>query len=179
MHLGRGHRRHARVDIVRHLEQHRHPAAARDVDRAGELAARHDLQRARQLNLVVVIVASDVVEYRALDYHGDGEDVHTQVHRVYGYRKFASVNVIFGHSSFALGLLSRRNNFDEAVGPTLNRDVIRSGRRVDVLKDVGRRVLIPTRDAGIVSVVDCDVQGRGPGRLGPMNRSFRMRQNCK
>ena len=84
VHLWRGHRRHARVDVVGHLKQHRHPAAARDVDRAGELAAGHDLQRARQLDLVVVIVASDVVENRALDHRRDGEDVHAQVHRVHG-----------------------------------------------------------------------------------------------
>ena len=43
----------------------------------------------------------------------------------------------------------------------MHSDVIRSRRGVDVLKDVGRRVFVPTSDARVVSVVDGYVQRRG------------------
>ena len=42
----------------------------------------------------------------------------------------------------------------------MDSDVIRPRRGVDVLKDVGRRVFVPTSDARVVSVVDGDVQRR-------------------
>lgn len=99
VHCGRGHWRHARVYVVPHLKLHLHAAAARDVDRTGELAARYDLQGARQLDLGL----HDVVEKRTPDSHGDGEDVHAQVHRVYSWQLAKIVHYYFEGALYKIG----------------------------------------------------------------------------